>query len=63
MHNREERSRNTEAQIRFLVYTLEIASKLADASGTLLELFFLHTILDLPAAYIAGSPAIILFCQ
>ncbi|KAK9906620.1 hypothetical protein WJX75_005131 [Coccomyxa subellipsoidea] len=33
MRPREERSRNTEAQIRFLVYTLEIASKLADASG------------------------------
>ncbi|CAL8462258.1 g1789 [Coccomyxa elongata] len=34
MRPREEKSRNTEKQIKFLVYTLELASKLADASGT-----------------------------
>ena len=31
--DREEKSRNTEKQIKFLVYTLELASKLADTSG------------------------------
>lgn len=34
--HREERSKDTEGQIRFLVYTLELASKLADASGVAL---------------------------
>ena len=33
---REERSSSTEGQIRLLVYTLEIASQRADASGELL---------------------------
>lgn len=35
-HCREERSSSTEGQIKFLVYTLEIASQRADASGEML---------------------------
>lgn len=67
-NDREEKSRNTEKQIKFLVYTLELASKLADASGMehgapwhLLG-FFCHHVLIRKFHCLGPIQVVIIFC-